>query len=215
MKINNIAVTAAALALAIVASANAATPAYTVTPFVKGGVQFVDSGLKDKGAQHWSGSVSNYKDSVGGGFTAGVLVNQRHEFSLSTGFVSFEGTPPPPDGIASANSKVEQLPLLLNYSYHLPVDAKGRFTVYGGPTIGVINQKTSFTQKQLGSSPAAFIGTNSVTDNLFAYGATIGFDTKLSSHWTAGVSAQVLEVSSSSSVHGMADSRINLKKFLI
>jgi hypothetical protein len=194
MKINNIAVTAAALALAIVASANAATPALTVTPFVKGEVQVVKSGLKNSIS---SSSAAKYSSEVGGGFTAGVLVNQKHEFSVNTGYVSFEGSPVVTPGFTSINSKVEQVPVLFNYNYRMPVDTKGRYTVYAGPTIGLIHQDMSLTTTQLGGAGSSFIGSNTKSDNLLAYGATIGVDAKISSHWTAGASVQVLKVASS------------------
>ena len=206
MKINNIAITAATLALAIVASANAAAPvalpaaksAYTFDPFVSAEVGIVNGGLHNNTAG--IGSFGKFKSEVGGGFTAGVLLNQHHEFSVSTGYVEFEGTPVVTPGIESTNGKVEQVPVLFNYAYHMPIDSKGMWTVYGGPTIGVIHQTTSLTTTQLGGTPAFLIGTNSVSDNLLAFGATVGVNAKLSSHWTVGASAQVLEVASSSGV---------------
>lgn len=217
MKINNIAITAATLALAIVASANAAAPvalpaaksAYTFSPFVRAEVGIVDAGLDNNAATASSGK---FKSEFGGGFTAGVLLNQRHEFSLSTGYAQFEGTPVVTPGFISVNGKVEQVPVLFNYAYHLPIDSKGRWTVYGGPTIGLIHQKSSLTTSQLGGFPSSFIGTNSISENLLAYGATIGLGAKLSSHWTVGASAQVMEVASSGGVP-LVGNTVNSLKF--
>lgn len=209
MKINNISLTAAALALAIVASAQAAAPASVVksgksneiSPFVRTEVGIVSSPKNTaNGGTSFATSFDDFKSETAPGFTAGVLLNQRHELSISTGYVQFEGSPVVTAGVASSNGKVEQVPVLFNYAYHLPVDSKGKWTVYGGPTIGLIHQTSSLTVTQLGGAPASSIGTNSVSENLFAYGATIGVKGKLSSHWTVGASALVLEVGSSGGV---------------
>lgn len=205
MKINNIAITAAALALAIVASANAAAPAslpaaktgYTFAPFVRSEVGIVDAGLDNKAG---TGTFGKFQSEIGGGFTAGVLLNKRHEFSVTTGYAEFEGTPVVTPGVSIANGKVEQVPVLFNYSYHFPVDSKGKWTVYGGPTIGLIHQTSSLTTGQLGGLPASFVGTNSLSENLLAYGATLGVKANLSSHWTVGASAQVLVVGASAGI---------------
>lgn len=205
MKIHNISLTAATLALAIVASARAAAPvalpaaskSITVSPFVRAEVGIVDAGLDNKAG---TGSFGKFKSEVGGGFTAGVLLNQRHELSVTAGYVEFEGTPVVSPGLTSFNGKVEQFPVLFNYAYHLPIDSKGKWTVYGGPTIGLIHQTSSLTTTQLGGAPASFIGTSSMSENILAYGATLGVSAKLSDHWTVGASAQVLMVGSSSGI---------------
>lgn len=183
-----------------IAFAMAVTTAHaaTVTPFAQAEATLTDSGLKNSIS---NASATKYNDEVGAGITVGVRINQRHEISLSSGYVDFTGKAPVvTPGIVSVNSKVEQVPVLLNYRYRLPVDSKGRFTVFAGPSIGIVQQKTSLTSTQLGALPANLVGTSNNNDSLFAYGATVGVDAKLSKHWSAGASAQVLEVASGGKV---------------
>jgi opacity protein-like surface antigen len=164
--------------------------ALTIAPFTTAEATYTNSDLKDGNVQ-----LDSYE--LGAGFTGGVVLNEHHEISFSTGIVNFEADPIVTPGFVSVEFEAEQIPLLLNYRYRLPLDSKGRFTFFGGPTVGFIHQKITVTDRQLGGLPPSLVGSESNSDWLFAYGATLGLNVQLTPHWTAGVAAQVLKVESS------------------
>lgn len=129
--------------------------------------------------------------------TFGVRINTRHELSLSTGYTKWEGDHNVIPGFFDGQAKAEQIPVLLNYRYRLPIDSKGRFTVFAGPTLGVIHEKASQTNVNLGALPPNVTGTTSDTAFKFAFGGSLGLDAKITDHWSAGLSAQIVRVESS------------------
>jgi hypothetical protein len=170
----------------------AASAAETFTPFATVEATYTDSGIKFKGTP-WG--PDGYE--LGAGLTFGVRINTRHELSLSTGYTKWEGDHNVIPGVVDGHAEAEQIPVLLNYRYRLPVDSKGRFTVFAGPTLGFIHEKASQTNVNLGALPPNVTGTTSDTAFKFAFGGTFGFNAKLTDHWSAGISAQVLRVESS------------------
>jgi hypothetical protein len=167
--------------------------ALTIAPFIAAEASFTSSGLRDS-TNNLHG-LDSYK--LGAGLTGGVVLNGHHEISFSSGIVNFEADPIVTPGIVSVEFEAEQIPLLLNYRYRRPLDSKGRFTLFGGPTLGFVRQKITVTDRQLGGLPPALVGSESKSDWLFTYGATLGLNAQLTTHWTAGVAAQVLKVEAS------------------
>lgn len=181
---------ASILSLALLAPAHA----LTINPFAQAEATYTDSGLKDSTSVYGFG-LDGYEAGIG--LTLGAFVNQRHEVSIGTGLTEWTGTPVVTPGFVRVESKIEQIPVLLNYRYHLPLDAKERYTIFIGPSVGYIREKITITDHQLGGLPPALVGSDSQTDWKFAYGATIGINAKLGTHWTTGASAQVLTVEAS------------------
>ncbi len=176
---------------AIVALASAtAVHALTIAPFTAAEAAYTNSGLKDGNIQ-----LDSYE--LGAGFTGGVVLSRHHEISFSTGIVTFEAGPIVTPGFVSVEFEAEQIPILLNYRYRLPLDSNGRFTLFGGPSAGFIHQKITVTDRQLGGLPPSLVGSDSESEWVFAYGATIGLLAQLTPHWNAGILAQVLKVESS------------------
>jgi len=182
------------VSIAAVLTSIAAYAAENFTPFATVEATYTDSGNKFKGSP--IRAPDGYE--LGVGLTAGVRLNLRHEFSFSTGYTKFEGAHNVIPGFFDGQAKAEQIPLLLNYRYRLPIDSKGRFTVFAGPTLGFIHEKHIQHNVNLGALPANVTGTSTDSDFRFSYGGTLGFDAKLTDHWTAGLSAQLLRVDSAS-----------------
>jgi len=169
-----------------------ASAAETVTPFVQAEATYTDSGLKYKGS---SFAPNGYE--LGTGLTGGVLFDQKHEISLSTGYTKWTGPHNIVAGVADGHSTAEQVPMLLNYRYHLPLDSKGRFTVFAGPSVGFIHEKHTQINVNLGALPANVTGETSDSDWKFAAGGTVGLNAKIGKGWSVGATAQVLEASGS------------------
>lgn len=166
--------------------------AVDISPFATADATYTDSGIEFKGGGK---SPDGYE--LGAGLTVGVRINIRHEISLSTGYTEWESDHNVIPGVFDGQAKAEQIPVLLNYRYRLPLDSKGRFTAFAGPTLGFIHEKASQTNVDLGGLPPAFVGTTSDSAWKFAAGGTVGLDAKLTDHWSAGLSAQILRVNSS------------------
>ncbi len=169
-----------------------AAMAETVTPFVQAEATYTDSGLKYKGSTF---APNGYE--LGTGLTGGVLFDQKHEISLSTGYTKWTGPHNVVVGVADGHSTAEQVPLLLNYRYHLPLDAKGRFTVFAGPSVGFIHEKHTQTIVKLGGGYVGPTGETSDSDWKFAGGGTVGLNAKIGKAWSVGAAAQLLEASGS------------------
>ena len=180
----------ATVAIAPVLSAQA----LTVTPFALAGATYTDSDLNSSTSIYGDG-LDGYE--IGVGLTFGVRLNTRHELSIGTGLTEWTGNHSSTPGFAAEDSEVEQIPVLLNYCYHLPLDSKGRYTLFFGPTAGFIHQKLTITTTNLGGLPPPLIGSDTQSDWLFAYGATVGLNAAVTTHWTVGISAQVLKVEES------------------
>lgn len=180
-------------AIAALASATS-VHALTIAPFTAVEATYTDANLNSSNSVYGDG-LDGYE--VGVGVTFGARINGRHEVSFSTGLTEWNGTPSVTPGFVRTEVEAQQIPVLLNYRYHLPLDSKGRYTLFLGPTAGFIHQKITVTNHQLGGLPANLVGSDSSTDWVFAYGAAIGVNAQLTTHWTAGVSAQVLKVASS------------------
>lgn len=178
--------------LLVAATTPLAAHATTITPFVQAEATYTDSGLKYKTS---SFAPNGYE--LGTGLTGGVLFDQKHEISLSTGYTKWTGPHNVVVGVADGHSTAEQVPLLLNYRYHLPLDAKGRFTVFAGPSVGFIHEKHTQINVNLGALPANVTGETSDSDWKFAAGGTAGLNAKIGKGWTVGATGQVLEASGS------------------
>lgn len=173
----------------VLAGLASAVHAASIEPFASAEATYTDSGNKFKGSP-WA--PNGYE--LGAGLTFGVRIDTRHELSLSTGYTKWEGDHQIIPGVVNSYSEAEQIPVLLNYRYRLPIDSKGRFTVFAGPTLGVIHEKALHNNIDLGGVPPGFAGETSDSAWRFAVGGTVGFDAKLSDRWTAGLSAQLLHV---------------------
>lgn len=185
------------ITLASVSSLALLAPAHalTIDSFTQAEVTYTDSGLKPDSASSNFKSLDSY--AFGGAFTFGAMLNLHHELSLTTGFTQWDADPVVTPGFVSVEFEAEQIPVLLNYRYRLPLDSKGRFTVFAGPTAGFIHQKITVTDRQLGGLPPALVGSDSDSDWKFVYGGTVGINAKLGANWTTGASAQVLMVKAS------------------
>lgn len=184
------------ITLASVSSLALLAPAHalTIDPFVQAEATYTDSGLKPDSASSNLKGLDSYE--FGAAFTFGTVLNLRHEVSLTTGFTRWDADPIVTPGFVSVEYEAEQIPVLLNYRYRLPLDSKERFTVFAGPTVGFIHQKITVTDRQLGGLPPALVGSESNSDWKFVYGGTVGVNASLTKHWTAGASAQVLKLGS-------------------
>jgi len=181
--------------LAAIASFASLPLARAVEPFAQAEATYTDSDLNSSTSVYGDG-LDGYE--LGVGLTFGVNLDSHHELSIGTGFTEWNGTPSVTPGFVVVDAKAEQIPVLLNYRYHLPLDAKNRYTVFFGPTAGFIHQKLTITTTNLGGLPPSLTGSDTQSDWLFAYGATAGLNAALTAHWSAGVSAQVLKVESNS-----------------
>lgn len=175
---------------ASLASAHAAG----LTPFVNAEATYTDADLNSSTSVYGDG-LDGYE--IGAGLTIGVFINARHEISIGTGFTDWKGTPVINPTFVRTDTEVEQIPVLLNYRYHVPLDSQDRFTLFAGPTVGFIHQKLTVTNTNLGFLPPPLAGSETQTDWVFAYGATVGLNAAISAHWTVGLAAQVLVVEES------------------
>ena len=184
------------MTLAVASLVASFTPSYAITvdPFVRAEATYTDSNLNSSTSVYGDG-LDGYE--LGVGLTFGVHLDSCHELSIGTGHTEWTGNHSSTPGFAAEDSEAEQIPVLLNYRYHLPLDAKRRYTLFLGPTVGFIHQKLTITTTNLGGLPPPLIGSDTQSDWLFAYGATVGLNAALTTHWTVGVSAQVLKVEES------------------
>lgn len=161
------------------------------TPFVRAEATYTDTG--------YTGNYGHgYK--FGPSITAGTIISNHHEFSISSSITKWTGATTSTPGIISTNTDIEQIPLLLNYRYHLPLDAKGKFTVFAGPTIGLIHEKMTYHNRDLGTLSIVdptLVGDSSDTAWKTAFGGTFGVSAKISNHWSIDASAQLLHTSKS------------------
>lgn len=181
----NIIRNAAFAALVTTASAVSAHGA-DYEPFVRAEATFTDSGY---------GNTLPDGFEFGAALTAGVLVDSRHEISLTTGLTKWEGTAFGPVGVGRVSYDSEQIPLFLNYRYHF--EAAKRLKVFIGPTVGFIHEKATgnviLNTGVLGLKPEG-----RYTDDAFkfAVGGTIGASYALESGWELVAAAQVIRVGS-------------------
>ena len=179
---------AAIAALSGVASANAES---RVTPILRAEISYSNTGYK----QNFAGVGSAPKGyEAGPGLTAGVLINKKHEVSLSTGITKFEGSLSVDPGFSSTVLAAEQIPMLLNYRYHFALDKAERFTVFAGPTVGFIHEKFTETNTDLGGLAASAVGSFSDSAWKLAYGGTVGVKAELGKGWELTATAQALRV---------------------
>jgi opacity protein-like surface antigen len=161
------------------------------TPFVRAEANYTDTG--------YTGNYGHgYK--FGPGITAGTIIANHHEFSISSSITNWTGATTSTPGIISTQTEIEQIPLLLNYRYHMPLDTKGQFTVFAGPTIGLIHEKMTYHNADLGTLltvDPTLVGDSSDTAWKTAFGGTIGISIKLNSHWSVDATAQILKTSQS------------------
>ena len=182
-------ITTTALAALVTTASAVSANAADYTPFARAELAYTDTGY----------DASRFQPEgfeLGAAFTAGVLLNQKHELSLSTGFTKWEGAHSATAGVFDLNDEVEQIPLLLNYRYRFAVTEK--LTLSVGPTVGVIHEKMTtnvhLNAGVLGLKPE---GSYSDTDWKLAAGGTLAADYRLTDQWTLTASAQALHVDSS------------------
>jgi len=178
----------AALAVGIVAMAGTSAHAADYTPFAEAGITFTDTGYKP------TFSPKGYQ--AGAGLTFGAVFSGKHEISVSTGFTRWEGKHDFVPGSFETYGQTEQVPILLNYRYRYTIDQAGRYTLFAGPTAGVIREKTTDHNADLGIGlPASAVGSSSDSAWRAAMGGTVGLTAKIGKGWDASVSAQILRVS--------------------
>lgn len=179
----------AAFAALIITAPSAAVFAADLTPFARMETSYTDSGYKGNLPKGYE---------LGAAVTAGVFIAQQHELSLSTGYTKWEGDTFGTPGIALVSFDSEQIPLILNYRYHVSADNGFRF--YAGPSIGLIYERATGTVIQNIGAPfvAGLKPVGSYHDDAFkfAYGGTVGASYVINDGWELNASAQVLRVSS-------------------
>jgi hypothetical protein len=164
-----------------------------VTPILRAEVTYTNSGYKQQ--QNFNGIGTPKGFEVGPGLTAGVIIDKKHEISLSTGYTKFEGNLFVDPGFNTTTLESEQIPVLLNYRYHLALDKAERYTVFAGPTVGFIHEKFTETNTQLGGLAASAVGSFSDSAWKLAYGGTVGLKAELGKGWELTATAQALRVS--------------------
>ena len=179
----------AALAAGALSLVGAAAHAADYTSFVRAEATYTDTGYKmdfaPKGYQ------------AGAGLTFGGLLNSEHEFSLSTGLTDWTSNHNHVAGSFDVYSKVEQVPVLLNYRFHYTLDQDARYSVFAGPTVGFIHEKFTETNTDLGLGfPASATGASSESKWEPAYGGTVGVSVKIGKGWDVSATAQFLRVES-------------------
>lgn len=182
-------ITTAAIAALVTTASAASANAAELKPFARAELAYTDTG--------YDASLFQPEGfELGGSFTFGVLFNQKHEISLTTGFTQWESPGNVLAGVFDVNDEVEQIPLLLNYRYHFNVTDKLILNL--GPTVGFIHEKlvsnVNFNAGVPGLRP---VGSYSETDWKAAVGGTVGTDYRLNDRWTLSASAQVLRVDDS------------------
>ncbi len=182
-------ITTTALAALVTTASAVSANAVDYTPFARAELAYTDTG--------YDASVFQPEGfELGAAFTTGVLLNQNHELSFSTGLTKWEGENVVTVGLIDFNEEVEQIPLLLNYRYRFAVTEK--LTLSVGPTVGVIHEKATgivrLNTVGAGIKPA---GSYADTDWKLAAGGTLAADYRLSDQWTLTASAQALHVDSS------------------
>lgn len=180
---------AALAALSGVASANAES---RVTPILRAEITYSNTGYKQQQNLYGVGTPKGYE--AGPGLTAGVLIDKKHEVSISTGITKFQGDTRVLAGIASTAIEAEQIPVLLSYRYHVSLDKAERFSVFAGPTVGFIREKFTETNVDLGALAASAVGSFSDSAWKPAFGGTVGFKAELGKGWELTATAQALRV---------------------
>ena len=161
-----------------------------VTPILRAEVTYTDTGYSEAFVP------KGYE--AGPGLTAGVLIDKKHEVSISTSYTSFDGEPNVTAGSDILTTESEQIPVLLNYRYNFALDKGGRYTLFAGPTVGFIHETFTINETDLGGLIPALRGSDSDTKWKLAYGGTIGFKALIGKGWDVSASAQLLKVSGSS-----------------
>ena len=159
------------------------------SPIIRAEATYTDTGYSEKFAP------KGYE--FGEGLTAGVLINTKHEISVSTGLTKWTGATDTVPGSASSTFESKQMPVLLNYRYHFNLDQAGRFTAFVGPAAGLIHETIADNITDLGAGlPASQVGRDSASAWKLAYGGTAGISANLSKHWIVTASAQLLRIDS-------------------
>ena len=180
--------TLAAFAVGIIATTGTSASAADYTPFVQAEITFTDTGYKP------TFSPKGYQ--AGTGLTFGAVFTGKYEISLSTGFTQWEGKHDFVPGSFNTYGQIEQVPVLLNYRYRYTLDQAGRYTLFAGPSVGVIYEKTTNHNTDLGIGlPASAIGSSSDAAWRAAMGGTAGLSAKIGKGWDVSASAQLLRVS--------------------
>lgn len=174
-------------------SAQEAAKNVTVDPFVRVDAVYAKAPLEFP--------VIEFEDdySFGGGLTFGAMVNDRHELSVSVSGNQWEVEPLVLPGTVRTEITYTQVPVLLNYRYHLPV-AKG-FTIFAGPSLGFSYEESEITNIQLGALSPNLVGTTSEDYLSFTYGASVGFTVEIGKGWSLTGLAAYTKVSGSPDVN--------------
>lgn len=175
-------------ALAVAPLKGASVGKITFSPFVQAEAVYSNPGL-DATAKN---NLNNFD--FGGGVTlGGISANGHHEVSVTVRYGEWDSDAVVTPGFAAVTESIEQLPILFNYRYHLPV-AGSKVSIFAGPTVGVVRETFSITSANLGALPPAFTGTNSNTEWQLAYGGSIGAAVKIGSKWTVSATAQAIKL---------------------
>lgn len=175
----------AALAALSIAAASATVSAADLAPFTRVEATYADSG--------YDGALPDGYE-FGTAFTAGLFLAPQHEVSLTTGYTKWEGDSVGPVGVAAISYDSEQIPVLLNYRFH--VETNKGFKFYAGPSIGFIyEQATGHVTLNTGVPGLKPVGQYDDSAFKFAFGGTIGASYAINDGWEITAAAQVLRVS--------------------
>jgi opacity protein-like surface antigen len=185
----NILRNAALAALVTTASAVSAFAA-DYTPFVRAEATLTDSGYD------FANAPEGFE--LGAAFTGGVLIDGKHEVSITTGHTKWEGDTFGPVGVARTSFEVEQVPVLLNYRFHLSPAKK--LTVFVGPTVGLVHETaTGNVLQNVGPVPGLKpVGSYDDSSWKTAFGGSLGLSYAFAEGWELNAAAQVLRLNSKS-----------------
>lgn len=186
MKTNTIR-NAAFAALAITAVSTSASAA-DLAPFARVEATYTDSG--------YDGNLPKDYE-LGANVTGGVFLASQHELSITTGYTKWEGDTAGLPGFAASSLESEQIPILLNYRYH--IDTTKGIKLYVGPSVGFIYEKaTGNVTLNAGVPGLKPVGSYDDDAFKFAIGGTIGASYAINDGWEINASAQVLHVNGES-----------------
>lgn len=174
----------AALAALTIAASISVTAA-ELAPFARVEATYTDTG-------YGTNLPDGYE--LGAAVTAGIFLTPKHEVSLTTGYTQWDGDSFGPVGVASVSNDSEQIPLLLNYRYH--IQTKKGISFYAGPSVGFIYEKaTGNVFLNTGVPGLKPVGSYDDDAFKFAFGGTVGISYALKNGWEVVAAAQVIRVS--------------------
>lgn len=161
-----------------------------VTPFVGVAATYTDSGYDERyGTDSWA---------PGATLEGGVVVNDRHTFTLGVNYTEWEMDPTLIAGISYMGNEITQTSITLGYRYDFTVEKLGGIKVSLGPTVGMLHESQTFDVNAPGFG---ITNTEKESEWLPTYGGELVISKAFANGWSVQTGVQLLIVKAHTYTH--------------